>query len=123
MRSGAHAETGAAEAAPVLSTVLATVAGAVLIVVALRDVFDVLFNESGRAVLAHGVTRAVWRPIRALAKRRTEVFTLAGPFALLSVVATWAVLLIAGWALVFLPHMPDGFNLGRGADPTQPVVD
>jgi hypothetical protein len=103
--------------------VLSNAAGAVLILVALRDVFDVLFNESGRAVLAHGVTRGVWRTFRAVAKRRRRVFSLAGPFALLAVVATWALLLIVGWALVYLPHMPDGFTLGSGVDRTSPLID
>jgi hypothetical protein len=102
---------------------LSTVVGAVLILIALRDVFDVLFNESGRAVLAHGVTRGVWRTFRWMAKRRARVFALAGPFALLAVVVTWAVLLIVGWALVFLPQMPEGFTLQSGVDPTHPFVD
>jgi hypothetical protein len=102
---------------------LSTVAGAVLILVALRDVFDVLFNESGRAVLAHGVTRGVWRTFHWVAKRRRRLFAMAGPFALLAVVVTWAVLLIVGWALVFLPHMPDGFTLQHGVDPGPPFVD
>jgi hypothetical protein len=106
-----------------LGTALSSVAGAALILVGLRDVFDVLFNESGRAVLAHSVTRGVWRAFRTVAKRRRGVFSLAGPFALLAVVATWALLLIAGWALIYLPHMPDGFTLGSGVDRSQPFVD
>jgi len=106
-----------------VATAVSNVVGAVLIVVALRDVFDVLFNESGRAVLAHGVTRAVWRAFRLLGKRRRELFSLAGPFALLAVVTTWALLLIVGWALVYLPHMPDGFTLGSGVDRGHPLVD
>jgi hypothetical protein len=106
-----------------LGTALSTVAGAALILVALRDVFDVLFNESGRAVLAHGVTRGVRRAFRTVAKRRRALFSMAGPFALLAVVATWALLLIVGWALVFLPHMPDGFTLSSGVDQTHPLID
>jgi hypothetical protein len=102
---------------------LSTVAGAVLILIALRDVFDVLFNESGRAVLAHLVTRGVWRAFRSVGTRRRRVFALAGPFALLAVVATWAVLLILGWALVFLPHMPEGFTLQSGVEAGHPFVD
>jgi hypothetical protein len=102
---------------------LSNVAGAVLIIAALRDVFDVLFNESGRAVLAHGVTRGVWRTFRGLGRRRRNVFSLAGPFALLAVIATWALLLIVGWALVYLPYMPDSFTLGSGVDRGHPLVD
>jgi hypothetical protein len=102
---------------------LSTVAGAVLILIAVRDVFDVLFNESGRAVLAHLVTRGVWRTWRAVAKRRRSAFTLAGPFSVLAVVVTWAVLLIVGWALVFLPHMPEGFAVQSGVNQSKPFVD
>jgi hypothetical protein len=107
----------------VLGTVVANVAGAVLIVTALRDVFDVLFNETTRGVLAHIVTRGVWRVFRVIGRRRRSLFQLAGPFAVLAVVTTWGLLLIVGWALVFLPHMPEAFNLGSGVDPSQPFVD
>jgi voltage-gated potassium channel Kch len=108
---------------PALLAVLSTVAGAALVLVALRDVFDVLFNETNRAVLAHAVTRAVWRPMRALARRRRRTFSLAGPFALLAVVFTWAALIVLGWTLIYLPHMPGSFNLGSGVDPGHAFVD
>ena len=107
-----------------LPTILLTVAGAALIFIALRDVFDVLFHESGRAALSTAITRTVWRAFRALAeRRRPQVFVLAGPVALLAVVALWALLLILGWALVYWPHMPDSFNLGSGVDPSARFVD
>jgi hypothetical protein len=95
-------------------TILLTAAGAVLIAAALRDVFDVLFHEMGTAVLSHVVIRAVWRAFRALGRRRAALFTLAGPMALIAVVASWVLLLIVGWALVYWPHMPDGFTFGQG---------
>jgi hypothetical protein len=106
-----------------LPTVLATLGGIALIAIALRDVFDVLFNETTRAVLAHGVTRGVWRAFRRLARGRPAAFSLAGPFALLAVVATWGVMLILGWTLVYWPHMPEDFNLGSGVDPSHTFVD
>lgn len=77
----------------------------------------------GRAVLSHVVIRAVWRAWRALARRRRSLLSLAGPLALLAVVATWAVLLIVGWALVYLPHMHQGFVLGTGIEPGAALVD
>src|SRR3954454_11251379 len=106
MRSGAHDETGAdgggavvittrlpryvsAARMSTLPTILLSVAGALLVLVALRDVFDVLFNESGRAVLALGVARAIWRLFRRVARRRPRVIATAGPFALIAVVAGW----------------------------------
>lgn len=104
-------------------TILLSVAGAALIVAALRDVFDVLFHESGKAMLSHGVTRAVWGAFRAVGKRRPAMFSLAGPFALVAVVGSWALLLIGGWTLVYWPHMPDSFTLGSGVDPGHPFLD
>jgi hypothetical protein len=106
-----------------LATVLANVAGAALILIALRDVFDVLFNETGRAVLAHRVTRGVWRPIRRFAGRRPRSFALAGPFALLAVIGTWTVLLIVGWALIYVPHMPESFNITSEVDSSGAFLD
>src|SRR3954470_17383470 len=109
-RNGAQADTGAGGAAVVIDSkigsavmatlpaILLTVVGALLIVVALRDVFDVLFHEMGTAVLSHVVIRGVWRLFHKIATPRNELFTLAGPFALIAVVGTWAVLLIFGWA-------------------------
>ena len=106
-----------------LPTILLTAAGALLILTALRDVFDVLFHESGPAVLSHVVIRAVWRGFRALARQRETLFTLAGPMALIAVVVTWALLLVLGWALVYWPHMPDGFNFGTGVGEKGGFID
>ena len=97
-----------------LPTILLTIAGVLLILTALRDVFDVLFHESGPAVLSHFVIRGVWRSFHVVAQRRESLFTLAGPIALIAVVVTWAVLLVLGWALVYWPHMPDAYNFGSG---------
>jgi hypothetical protein len=107
----------------VLATVVATVAGGVLILAALRDVFDVLFHESGRAVLAHVVMRGVWRIVRSVAKRRRGALSLAGPLAFIAVVATWGTLLVVGWTLIFWPRMPDSFHLASGVDAGTPFVD
>jgi hypothetical protein len=75
--------------------------------VALRDVFDTLFHESGRAVLSRLMMRAVWRMFRRLGGRRR--LSLAGPIALIVVVMSWALMLVVGWALLLMPHMPDDF--------------
>jgi Ion channel len=45
---------------------------------------------------------------------RERLFAAAGPTALVVVIATWALLLILGWALVFWPHVPDGFRFDPG---------
>ena len=97
---------------PALTTVV-TVAGAAMIVVALRDIFDALLQPEGKGTLAAIITRAVW----AVARRGGaghSAFVLAGPLALVAVVFTWAGLLVLGWALIYAPHIPEGFRLDSG---------
>src|SRR3954469_7156098 len=91
-------------------TIALTVAGAALVAVALRDVFDTLFHESGRAVLSRLLMRGVWRAFRRLGGRRR--LSLAGPIALIVVVMSWATMLVVGWALFLMPHMPEDFAFG-----------
>jgi hypothetical protein len=88
-------------------SVILTAAAVVLVGVALRDVFDTLFHESGRAVLSRLMMRGVWRGFRRLGGRRR--LSLAGPIALIVVVMSWALMLVVGWALLLMPHMPDDF--------------
>ena len=42
--------------------------------------------------------------------------SLAGPVAFVTVIATWAGLLVLGWALVFWPHMPGSFRFDAGIE-------
>jgi hypothetical protein len=97
--------------------VLWTAAGASLIAFTLRDIFATLFHPMGRghverwalggvSVLAHWMTGRV---------RAARV--LVGPLGYISVVASWAVLLTIGWALIFFPHLPDGFLFSQGLNP------
>jgi hypothetical protein len=91
-------------------TIVLTAAGVVLVAIALRDVFDTLFHESGRAVLSRLLMRGVWRVFRRLGGRRR--LSLAGPIALIVVVMSWATMLVVGWALFLMPHMPEDFAFG-----------
>jgi Ion channel len=91
-------------------TVVLTVAGVLLVAIALRDVFDTLFHESGRAVLSRLLMRGVWRVFRSLGGRHR--LSLAGPIALIAVVMSWATMLVVGWALFLMPHMPGSFAFG-----------
>lgn len=94
-----------------------TLLGIALIALALRDVFDVLFHPRGRGIVARQVVRAVSVASRRLTPAARAPRLLAGPLAYVAVVATWAALLAVGWALVFWPHMPEGFTFDRGLDP------
>jgi len=99
--------------------IVLTVAGVVLIVVALRDIFDVLFHPLGRGMIARRVVRGVATLARRRPGRSGTLGLLVGPISYIAVIATWAALLTVGWALVFLPQLPQGFHFDPGLDPSQ----
>jgi hypothetical protein len=96
-----------------------TLLGVALIALALRDIFDVLFHPLGRGMIARRVVLAVSAIARRIAPGARPVSLLTGPLSYIAVVATWATLLAVGWALFFLPYIPDGFTFDRGLDPTE----
>ena len=61
--------------------VIITAFGALLVLVALRDVFDTLFHPHGRGVVSETLIRAVWRITRGLVRGNHRVLSLAGPVA------------------------------------------
>jgi len=95
-----------------------TLLGAALVAIGLRDIFDVLFHPLGRGMVARRVVRGVAWLARALPRGGT-IGLLAGPLGYVAVVATWATLLAVGWALIFLPHLPEGFNFDPALNPAE----
>jgi hypothetical protein len=95
-------------------TALSTAAGALLVLVALRDVFDTLFHPHGRGVVSQAVIRRVWHVMRTLVRGNHAALSLAGPFAFIVVIAVWGGLVVVGFALIFWPHFPDGFAANNG---------
>jgi hypothetical protein len=93
-------------------TWLLNVLGALLVLTALRDVFHTLWHPRGFGSLGRHVFRLVWRI--ASRGRPTE---LGGPLGLLTVVVVWTGLVVAGWTLVYLPHMPESFSFGGALQP------
>ena len=96
-------------------TLLSTAAGVGLIGLVGRDAFDALFHAEGRGMFSRQIMRAVWRVFRR-AGRGHKRLSLAGPVAFVTVIATWAGLLVLGWALVFWPHMTGGFRFDVGVE-------
>ena len=47
--------------------VLATVGGAALVLVALRDIFDTLVHPHGRGIVSERLIRGIWRAMRRIA--------------------------------------------------------
>jgi hypothetical protein len=95
-------------------TILATLLGAGLIVFALREIFQQLFNPTGGGSMSRVLMRIVWRVFRRIAVYRPASLALAGPVTLLTVITTWSILLVVGWALVFWPRMPGEFLYASG---------
>ncbi len=100
-------------------TVLLTVAGIALIGVALRDIFHTLFHPTGSGSISSLAARHVWRLFRRLERRRPQALSLAGPFALLAIIALWTMALTLGWALLLWPHLPGAFLLSSGMAPEE----
>jgi hypothetical protein len=95
-------------------SVVSTVAGVVLIVIALNDVFHTLLRPAATGRL----TTFVFRGAHALAGGRPHGYTASGPLTVLAAIAVWVVLLAVGWTLIYLPHMPEDFAY-TGVDPGQ----
>jgi hypothetical protein len=95
-------------------TLLLSLLGAGLILVALRDIFDTLFHPSGKGMLSRALPRFLWRGVRRIGGRYPLAQELCGPVTLLAVIARWAALLAVGWAFVFWPHLARGFLLAPG---------
>lgn len=49
-----------------------------------------------------------------LSRLRGRASTIAAPLAMAAVIGAWAGLAVMGWALLYLPHLPDGFVYESG---------
>ena len=96
-------------------TLLSSVAGAVLVVLVLRDVFHTLFHPAGQGGLSRVVLSGTWRVARWIGGR-TRLGELAGPLGVVTVIAAWGSGVIVGGALVYWPHI-DRFSYAPGLEP------
>jgi hypothetical protein len=91
--------------------VLWTVLGAGLILLMIADVFHTLLYPHGSGPVGRTIMRAFWHLSRKLRGRASSI---AAPLAMAAVIGAWAALAAVGWALLYLPHLPDGFIYGDG---------
>lgn len=89
--------------------------GALIVALVLRDIFHTLWHPQGFGSLAHVLFAGIWRAAHLGSGKPRG--TLTGPLGMLVTVLVWTLLLVAGWALVYLPHMPDGFHFGSPLRP------
>lgn len=95
--------------------VLWTILGAGLIAGGLYDMYHSLLHPSGKGPLSSRVLSSAWKISRATGHRFGSS---VGPVSMIAVVVLWVLLQGVGWALIYLPHVPDGFTYSSGVDPT-----
>jgi hypothetical protein len=87
--------------------------GLVLVAAIVWEVFSDLFHPARTSALSDAVGRTVF----GMFKRVPRSLPLAGPLALMSVIALWIAGLVAGFALVYFHAYPAGFRTSTGAIP------
>ncbi|HVN21886.1 MAG TPA: hypothetical protein VMU05_24075 [Dongiaceae bacterium] len=87
--------------------------GGLLIVIALQDEFHTVFHPARQGNISDWIAHAVWRALRRLSPRK---LTFAGPMAFVLIVAYWTASIIIGFALIYLPELPQSFVFARGLD-------
>lgn len=97
---------------------LVSLAGAGLVMAALRDLFHTLWHPTRHGGLSRLVMTALWRLARHL-RVRGRVVGLVGPLAMVTVVGMWAVTIILGWAIIYWPHMPGAFTFSPDSSAAQ----
>ena len=97
---------------------IATLVGAGLLLLLLWDVFTTTFHATGRGgPVSRTQNRLVWGGIRRLGwgagGPRPRILALAGPLMALGTIVVWALLMVTGHAILYLPHIAD-FYYGTG---------
>jgi hypothetical protein len=93
---------------------VSTIIGVILILIALHDVFQTLLRPSSTGRLTHLIFRVLWR----VGRRIPGVRLGGGAVMVIVTIGLWIALVAVGWALIYLPHVPDGF-LYTGVDPSR----
>ena len=97
-------------------SIVFTILGFLLILVALQDVFHTLFHPAKAGDISDAIARHIWRLFRGVAP---GALTLAGPLAFVTIVFFWAASIVVGFALILFPLVPGGFTFAEGLNPAQ----
>jgi hypothetical protein len=98
------------------------VLGAALMLLTLIDVFmTVLYARAHGGVIAHTVSKVVWRVFRGVGrlagKHEADVLAFCGPAVLVMLLLSWALMLMLGAALIIWPELPNGIHASSGETP------
>ena len=86
-----------------------------MIGVGLHDMFHTLLHPTGQGRLSRMVLTGMWKVSKATGHRLGST---VGPLAMVAVILVWVLLQLLGWALIYLPHVPEGFMYSSGVDPS-----
>jgi len=89
-------------------------AGTILIVAALRDLFSTLFHPGTSGNISDWIALSLWRAYRKVFPKH---LIHAGPLIFLAVIGYWGLSIIFGFALIYRPFMPSTFVFMPGLDP------
>jgi hypothetical protein len=92
---------------------LITAAGVLLIGTIIWEVFKDLFHPAHRGALSEWIGRGIFNALR----RSPSVLPFAGPLAVVSVIAAWVLLLVAGFAFVYYGYFPAQFQTSMAQTP------
>jgi Ion channel len=85
--------------------------GLLIVCWTLREIFRDLFQPSGTGTLSSFLGKQIFE----LSKRFRPLMSVAGPLSVVVVIACWAILVAAGFALIYWARYPSAFN-GTGGD-------
>ena len=89
-------------------------AGAIIVLLAFREVFRDLFHPSQSGSLSDYVGKTMFRTFRLWPRMLSS----AGPLSLVIVILCWAFLQALGFALVYLAGYPGSFEVSKGGNPS-----
>lgn len=95
---------------------LFVVVGIICNALVLFDVLTTLFSASGDAGISQRFARRFWQLMSPLLQKSTFVRTVAGPSTFITVVMSWLVVTVIGWACIYWPFLPDSFLTDFGVD-------
>ncbi len=100
-----------------METFIYTASGVAFLILVAYDVYSTVLHSSARyGPIGEGLNRAAWRVSRKAAfmlgrRRRHKLLNAVGPALMPLLIVTYIVLLTLAFALVYVPHLPDDFQL------------
>jgi hypothetical protein len=104
--------------------ILSQIAGALIVFIALGDIDPTVLQGGSVSWVSGRLNRAVWRIFRGAAsilpRNRNRFLSYASPTLVALNLITWVMLLVIGFALIFLPVLGTQIVASNGETPTPP---